>query len=364
MQQIVPIIKIVSMKCNLRCAYCYYREEDQSATKIINFKSLKELIRKTLDNFSGRVQFIWHGGEPLLVGIDFYREVLKLQQLYKKESHQIINALQTNATLLNERWVKFLKDNSFNIGVSCDGPEKYHDKCRRDKQNTGTFQRVFRGIKLLQAKGINPHVIMIVTKDKLNSPKEIYKFLYENNLSFHPKPCLEIDPKTNRLSAYSITPEEYTGFMIKIFDLWIETDNPNFKIRNLDNILTGLLGGKPNLCEFNGKCQKFLTVDYNGDIGHCDSFPLQKFRFGNILKDDWFSILKTDDYRLYLECIKFSRQDCKGCEWLIVCKGGCLRYSYTREENQWHKNIFCESRKKLFNHVAKKLKEIESLSNF
>jgi len=359
--KVIPIIKVVSTDCNLRCRYCYYHEEDQSKNRIMNLEILEELIKKTLDNFSGRISFIWHGGEPLLAGINFYRKVLELQRIYRKDCHKIINGIQTNATLLTKKWVNFLKDNSFEIGVSCDGPEHHHDAYRRDRQNNGTFQKVLKGIKLLQSEGIRPHAIMMVTKGKLNFSKEIYDFFYESNLPFHPKPCFEFEIGTgsNGLSDYSVTPEEYANFMMEIFNLWIKTDDPNFRIRNLNNILIGLLGGRPSLCEFNNQCQKFLTVDYNGDIGPCDSFPLREFNFGNILKDDWLSALESEDYRRYLECIELSREDCKNCKWSMVCKGGCLRYSYSKTEERWHKNAFCDSRKKLFTYISKKLEKMK-----
>jgi len=351
--QIIPIIKVTGTFCNLRCRYCYYHQENQGRKTIMTFETLERIIQEMLNNSTKTVHFIWHGGEPLLVGLNFYKQLLRFQKKHQK-GHSIVNKIQTNATLLTSQWVDFLEENSFNIGVSCDGPKEFHDAYRLSGNNGGSFDNVMRGIKLLQRKNVYPHAITVITKDKINHAKKIYDFFFNNNISFDPKPCYEVDSLTKKIADFSVTPNEYAEFMVEMFNFWIKTDNPKFKIRNLENILIGLLGGRPYLCEFNGECKKFLTININGDVGPCDSFPL-KIKFGNLLQESWPSILSGEGYAKYLDCINKARENCKKCEWSAVCKGGCLRYSYDSVKSRWTKNIFCQMKKRLFNHITKSL---------
>ncbi len=352
--RVIPIIKVVSHGCNLRCIYCYYSRENQSKIKIMSEEVLKDLISKTLSEVDGTKHFVWHGGEPLLAGIEFYKNTIKLQDYYKQKNQIISNGIQTNAFLITDVWAKFLKKHKFNIGVSCDGPKNYHDSNRIDVGGNGTFNRVFQGITILNQYGFNPMVISVITKSSLRGVKEIFDFFYENKISFHPKPCHEFN-SSGKLMKFSVTPLEYTRFLIELFELWFKQDNPVFQIRYFNNLIKAIIGGKPNLCEFCDYCHIFLTVDYNGDVGPCDSFPLHKLSFGNILRQNWKDILNSPAYHQYLDYIKENKSRCGQCKWRNTCQGGCLRY-FSDGSGQSFREESCEARKILFAYTEHKIK--------
>lgn len=355
---ILPIVKVVSEGCNMRCSYCYYRILDQSKINIMSEVTLEALIQKTINESDEKVVIVWHGGEPLLTGMSFYKLILAIEKKYLPENKQLVNGIQTNGVILNDRWARFFADNFFHVGVSCDGPQEFHDFNRKLIGGQDSFKQVYRGIKCLQNSGINPQIISVITKNSLQGVNDIFNFFRENNLSFHPKPCHEYNPETGELTEYSITPSEYSDFMIKIFDLWMNLDNSNFKIRNLFNIMIAFFGGKPNLCEFNGNCHQFLTVDFEGNVGVCDSFPKGHYHLGNILCQSWGEILSGYKYKKFIEDIAKSRKECFDCDWNHVCKGGCLRYSINKGNDKKVNQNFCQEKKRLFEHIKSHLNNI------
>lgn len=359
---LIPTIKVVSNNCNLACRYCYYEGKRKSNKVIMGKDILKSIIKSFLytDDTEDNIHFVWHGGEPLLAGIEFYEQVIKFQKKFNLYNKKINNGIQTNATLINENWVKFLIENKFNVGVSVDGPIDIHNANRITKNNKGSFKEVLNGLKILQKFEIYPNVIAVITKTALNEPENIFNFFIENNINnFHPKPCYELD-KNGNLMPFSITPDEFTDFLIKLFDLWMKTNNQNIIIRNLYHIMLGLMGGHPKLCEFDGRCQLFITIEYDGMISACDSFPIKKYYIGNIYNNSLKNILNSTGYKKFLEDIHKNKLECVNCEWWNICHGGCLRYSYSATTNKWQKNIFCHSKKRLFSYISERIKEIEN----
>ncbi|MCR4277299.1 MAG: SPASM domain-containing protein [Candidatus Roizmanbacteria bacterium] len=351
---VIPIVKVVSETCNLRCIYCYYRDGNQNKIQLMSLNVLTELIKKTVAEIKGKATFIWHGGEPLLAGRSFYQDILEIQSKYREDDYKVINGIQTNGIALDEKWASFFFESHFRVGVSCDGPKKYHDKNRLLINGLSSFDRVYNGICELKKFNLNPHIISVITRSSLKGAREIYEFFKSNQLSFHPKPCSE-NGCDGLSTEYSISPDEYTDFMIEIFDLWWKDDNPQIKIRNLFNILIGLRGGRPNLCESNGDCHLFLTIEPNGDVGPCDSFLTGKYLFGNIERQSWKEILSGPSYNKYLKDIENSRKFCSGCEWLSVCNGGCLRYSFDEGQDKWTENQFCKSKIRLFKYIRERV---------
>jgi len=355
------IIKHIGHRCNLDCEYCYYCEEDEKRNekKIMNHKILESLFLKSFKYYKDRIDFVWHGGEPLLAGRNFFQNMLRVQNKFtnKYPNIKVINGIQTNATLINDNWAELFAKYKFSVGVSCDGPEQFHNVCRVDKNGKGSFSNFLKGWEFLKKKKIKVGAICVVTKASVKYPEELCEFFYNQGfMHFHPKPCYEIID--GKLTESSITPGEYLEFMIKAFDWWIKKNDPKFEIRNLKEIVKVFIGGKANLCEFTGNCGLFLTVNYNGDIGPCDSFPAFRFNFGNIVDQSWEDIFQSAEYKNFLIKIKQSREKCFGCEWQKVCHGGCLRYSYNYTDDSWHHNVFCEAKKELFSYIKKRVDKL------
>jgi len=356
----VPTIKVVSSACNLRCCYCYYHKEDQVKISKINLKTLENIINKTVFFVNGqKIKFVWHGGEPLLAGIDLFKEILRIEKNIGA-SKKITNCVQTNATLITTKWANFFSENSFSVGISLDGPEYIHDAYRVFKNGDGSHKAVLMGLKNLQNAGIYPAAIGMITKKSLPHAKEIFDFFLDKKIkTFHLKPCYEIDPLTNQLADFSVTPLEYSDFMMDILDIWFKRNDPSICIRNLEQILKAQLGGTPNLCEVSGDCWLFPTVEFDGSVSACDSFPVRKYYFGNINRDSWENLLQSANSQMFLEDFTHNLTRCADCKWISICHGCCLRYAYSLENNTWHHNIFCEAKKRLFNYIETKIKAVK-----
>ncbi len=357
---IIPTIKVVSAFCNLRCSYCYYNQTDQSRRIIIRPDVLENLILKTIGFVSGNVvSFVWHGGEPLAAGIDLYEKILNIERA-SKSSKEISNQIQTNATLITQEWAGFLAENKFKVGISVDGPKGIHDANRVFASGRGSHDSVMRGLKNLNGAGIMPGAIALVTRSSLGREQEILSFFSDSGIKrFLLKPCFEINPATGRLSNFSVTPDEFVDFMTNIFEFWIRKDDPSIEIRNLSQPMLGMLGGRPSLCEFSGRCDLFPTIEYDGAVSACDSFPLRKYYFGNINEKSWDDLLSSAGANAFGADMRRNKEQCGGCRWLNICNGGCPRYSFSLEEDSWHKNVFCSSKLRLFDYIEKRINQIK-----
>jgi len=350
----------VSGQCNLDCKYCYRFHLNDPRTK-------KEMSLDTHENFAKQYismcehpSFNWQGGEATLVGVEFYKNAFELQRRYNTDNKNITNAIQTNGTLINKDWAKFFKAHNVIVGISIDGPEQMHNWYRYDFGGKGTFQGVMRGLKILQNYGMDCNVLVLLHNRNVSVPEKIFKFLLLNNIYFWQFiPCIDLDPKTNRLTSYSIEPKQYGTFICKLFDIWIDNDNPKIYIRIVDDLLHSYLGFSPQCCIFREDCN-IITMDYNGDIYPCDFFVRERWKLGNINSSTLKEILETTTLREFNSEVAKKRQDkCSDCQWYFTCHGACPRYYdfYNKGEN---KNLLCPAYQKIFNHffrIFDKVKE-------
>ncbi len=347
-RKMVPIIKIVSNACNMRCLYCYYHLEDQGEIKVMSEKVLTELIAKTLA-FSDLdpVQFIWHGGEPMLAGMDLYKRILSIEEGLQ-DGKKIENHIQTNATLISKEWAEFFAQNKFEVGISLDGPEEVQNSCRVFSNGQGSFRTVMIGLERLHDVNIYPSAIALVTRASLGQERKIFDFFANAGIKrFLLKPCYELSP-TGEPTKFSVSPREFSQFMIGILEVWLERDDPSISIRNLAQMMVGIVGGKPSLCEFSGKCWLCPKVEFDGIVGPCDSLSHQSYKFGNIADNTWEEIFQSKVFFQLLSGLQKSRSLCSGCEWLKNCHNHCPKYSYSEKNGAWVRNIFCDAKKEIF----------------
>jgi len=359
--RMVPTIKVVSAGCNMRCHYCYYRKCDQGKIRIMSDDVLRAVITKTVDfSESEPVVIIWHGGEPLLAGLEFYEKAVAIERevAHKKK---VENHIQTNGTLVSKKWADFFSQNDFRVGISIDGPPVVHNHNRVFRNGRGSYNATVRGLRYLQAAGLQPGVISLVSQISLGKEKEILQSMLDLGIKrILPKPCYEIDKKSGTLANYSVNPQSFTDFMVNLMNIWLEKDDPEISIRNLEQIILGLVGGSPSLCEFSGRCWLFPCVEFNGQVSACDSFPVRQYPYGNILHQTWEELFSSSGFKNFLSDIDQSRTGCKNCQWKRSCQGGCLRYSYSAETDQWHKNVFCQSKIQLFQIISDTIRKIET----
>lgn len=232
-----PILFPVSTSCNLRCLYCFHREGHTPISEdfLMSDAVLSRVISELLKVGPNRVRFIWHGGEPLLAGLEFYEKVVYFQEKYRGENQQIKNAIQTNGTLLTPEYIQFCKEHDFGVGVSIDGPEWLQNYQRPSASGKGTFQKVMDGINLLtDSRAKFGGILAVVTRNSLPHSKELYEFMRGNFQSFDFLPCFEIAQRTKKPISLSVDHIGFANFMIDIFDMWFEDDDPSIKIRTLN----------------------------------------------------------------------------------------------------------------------------------
>jgi uncharacterized protein len=351
MEQLNFIIKITT-NCTLECKYCSYMPfVKENSKSIMSFRTLEAIISQILDLPVHRITFIWHGGEPLIAGIGFFEKIVDLINENNNYNKKIRNNIQTNAMLINSGWIEFLKTNKFNIGFSIDGPQYLHDACRVFSSGKGSYSNVSNGIKLVQNSGMKTGCLAVITKNHIDKAEEMFAyFLRKKIYTYDLLPCLNYD--NYGIHGVSITPMEYAQFLVEYFNLWFKYDDPNIKIRVFENIIMGMLGGRVALCKFNGSCDKFLTINNNGDIYPCDKFlGWPEFKFGNILENGISNIIHEKKYKSFSKGISCLNSKCLSCKWLQICSGGCAYFRFMRNGGFSDVSYFCDAYKFIYSHI-------------
>jgi uncharacterized protein len=311
-------------RCNLECEYCVDRL--QSPERNFNVELIATIFNEIAeDPVIKSFQFIWHGGEPLLLGVEFFKKIIFLQKKFFEGKIKFTNLLQTNATLISEIWVEFFKIYNFHIGVSLDGPSQIHNKQRPIKGGMDSFNRCLRGIRHLKERGLHFGVLTVVTNNIMNFGAQqllnFYKAHGINNfglLSLHDLP--------NDYGQRIKYNRSYSDFMVSMLKLWLEEDDIKLTVREFDSKLDLFFGLPHRLCKDGGLCVgKYFGVEADGTVWHCDKFLNQNnFLLGNIFNCS-FADIKTSEklFKLAKQEIAI-RMQCAGCDWFHLCKGGCL----------------------------------------
>lgn len=349
---ISPIIKVTN-RCNLNCDYCINSNNSNKAD--IKEKTLKNCIDKLIC-FNGKekaTKFIWHGGESLILGLNFFKQIVELQKPLTNLSYKIINNVQSNGTLLNEKIADYFLEHNFRIGFSLDGTEECHNKYRKYLDGRGSFNKTYSAIKLAKSKGIGSGAILVLSKQNLERLEEIYIFFQDEQINLKVSPLIK-SGKAKENNSISLSSEEYGKAMIKLFDIWHNDSQSKIKVDPLDSIVRGFITGNIKECTYSPDCQKsFVGIDSNGDLYPCGRFAGHpEFKYGNINEDlDFSSLSKLKDFDKRKEKLIH----CSECDIKDYCNGGCAFESYINEGNIFCKTFFCESNKLLFHHIRKTL---------
>lgn len=359
----VPVVKPVGGKCNLLCSYCYFKQKEGGIeiAKRMNTKILQSLIKLVCNNSQSTVEFIWHGGEPLLAGRDFYRQVVELQSKYANKGQKVYNSVQTNGLLIDWEWIDFFQNNNFSVGLSLDGPQYLHDQTRHHKERKGSFSQVLKALKLTQEAKILSNVICCVSSINRQYPEEIFDFFISEGIKHFKLLQVQGRDKTGQLLPYSVNGEHYADFLIKIFDKWIEKDDPEIEIREIKSIVNLLLGGEYRECIFAGECYKYFTVYPDGMIYGCDSLPkVETLCFGHV-SGGIEMIKQSSQYQRFRQRTEELQKKCIPCEWYQLCRGGCLQDWWPDIFNPATQNLFCRGFKKIFSHIHERLQAYDML---
>ncbi len=311
--------------------------------------------------------FGWQGGEPTLMGLDFFRKVIDLQKKHGRKGAVVANGLQTNATLINEDLASHLGNYKFLLGVSLDGPEHIHNHYRITVDGKGSHGRVVRAINRLQRHRVEYNILTLVSTANVNSPAEIYRYLVDRGEHYHQYiPCVEFDEQGQPL-PYTITGEQWGEFLWGVFSEWIKEDALRVSIRHFDSILTLVVDGYANVCSLDTNCCQYFVVEHNGDIYPCDFFVRKDLSLGNIMSSSWEEILDSTIYREFGKMKSQWNEQCRNCSFLKYCAGDCQKQRYYGSEDPRTLSWLCDGWKSFyerslseFQRLAQKVKQLRS----
>ena len=374
------MIKPVGSLCNLDCDYCYYLgKADLYGGR--QPKMSDELLERYISQYIEAVQvptvtFCWHGGEPLLAGIDFYEKAVALQNRYRGNK-QIENSLQTNGLLINPDWCDFFRQNNFLIGLSLDGPKEIHDAYRHDRGGQPTFDRVMRGLEMMATSGVEYNTLSTINDRCAGQGKRVYQFMRSISKYMQFLPVVEhtlttpsgraaiVPPGTEGAKAapWSITPKAFGKFMCDVFDEWVIGDVGERFVQLFDITLAQWYGVQPSLCAFCPTCGDGLVVEHNGDVYMCDHFVYPEYKLGNIGTEHLSDLQRKPElFRFGIEKRNSLPSDCRKCEYLFACRGECPKHRFaTTRRGEKGLNALCEGYKHFFEYTAPYMQQMRHL---
>ena len=354
--------------CNLGCQYCYYLRKEQLYTDgglCMDDNMLESFTRQYIGAQEvPEVTFSWQGGEPTLMGLDFFRRAVQLQQQYQQPGLSISNTLQTNGTMLNDEWCHFFREHNFLIGISIDGPIHLHDVYRVDRGNQPTFERVVSGLELLKKHNVEFNTLTCVHTANADHPLEVYRFLRDKVQSRFMQfiPVVMRDNENGfqqgeTVTEHSVDGKQYGDFLNGIFDEWVRRDIGMVFVQTFDAALASWVGQAPGVCVFNETCGTAMVLEHNGDLYSCDHFVEPDYLLGNIAETELTALVGvTKQMQFGLAKRDSLPEYCHTCQVRFACNGGCpknrIRYTPDGESGL---NYLCEGYQTFFSHVAPKM---------
>lgn len=343
--------------CNLDCTYCYYLDKEKlypgSSFRMAD-EVLEAFTRQYIASQQGpEIVFGWQGGEPTLMGLDFFRTALALQRKYARPGVTISNTLQTNGTRLDDEWCRFFADNGFLIGLSIDGPEDVHDAYRVDKGGKPTFAAVMSGLHLLKKHGVDFNVLTTVHAANAPQPLDVYRFLRDEVGTEFVQFIPIVEHEGGAASRESVSSGAYGEFLCAIFDEWVRHDVGRVFVQIFDVALAAWATGHPGLCIFEKSCGTALAMEHNGDVYSCDHYVKPAYRLGNVTKTSLPVLVDSDDQRAFGAAKRMSLpKQCRTCEVRFACNGGCPKNRFiSTADGEPGLNYLCEGYLRFFTHV-------------
>lgn len=363
MKPFTLLIKPSGSDCNIDCAYCFYKGrsgEVGRGKQRMSEEVVERLVKDYMELGFGVSGFAWQGGEPTLMGADFFAKAIELQKKYGRAGRQVSNKMQTNGVLLDERWCRFLRENNFLLGISIDGPKEFHDRYRLDYSGAGTFERVMRGIENCKKHEVEFSALIVLNNVNVEQPERLFDFVVENDLTYLQfVPCVEQDAETGGPTEFSITPQQYGDFLCRLFDLWLEYGPEKLNIRDFDSLVTYYVMGEATMCTYSKQCAGFVVIEHNGDAYCCEFFVEPERRIGNILEMPLAELAGSSEKRTFARDKQKLCNRCLLCSHLDICRGGCvkdrLRIAGAGPDQP---SYFCEAYKQFFDYAKPKLMQI------
>jgi uncharacterized protein len=345
------LVKPAANACNLACDYCFYRREVYHNKTLMSPETAEALISRALATGADRVVFTWQGGEPTLMGLDFYERAVNLQHRLAGPGQMVVNTLQTNGLLIDEAWCRFLHDENWLVGLSLDGPAQVHDVYRRGPGGRGSFERVMAAARLMQARGVQFNVLAMLTDQSVTRPESIYGFFRDEKFS-HLQfiPCFEGEGPV----SCAVNGDEVGDFYCRLFDAWLADGFPQVSIRFFEDILIYFFDRVRASCRWLESCDSYLVVEHNGDVYPCDFFVQPEWLLGNLKTDDWDSIVHSPRRREFAARKSHLPAECLDCLIRPFCQGDCPRYRRGPDGER----VYCSALKRLVEHMEPSLPRI------
>lgn len=367
------MLKPAGAHCNLACKYCYYLEKNNlyqnSHRHLMSDEMLEQFTREYIEaQTMPQVLFTWHGGEPLMRSIDFYKKALALQKKYA-HGKQIDNVIQTNGTLLTDEWCEFFAKNHWLVGISIDGPQEYHDHYRVTPAGKPSWEKVMQGIQLLKKHHVEWNAMAVVNAYNAEHPLEFYHFFRDNGCQY-----LQFTPIVERLTEHedgrtlasladnreipladaSVTPEQWGNFLCTIFDDWVRHDVGKTFVEIFDCTLANWMGVLPGICAYSKECGHAGVMEHNGDVYSCDHFVFSEYKLGNIREQSLIDMLYGEKQQAFsrLKHTSLPRQ-CKECDMEFACHGECPKNRFEKDKyGEPGLNYLCQGYYQYYSHVA------------
>lgn len=354
----INVIVKPTNECNLACEYCYVdrnceNKKMDSRTLELSIKDVMALPDKS------NIRWIWHGGEPTLMGKGFYEEVVSLQKTYQR-NQRIKNSIQTNATLIDDDSLDFFVKNDFSVSTSLDGPEEIHNFTRVYPDGRGSFKDAWAGIQLIRERAkrernrsIGGGVTCVLSSKNISRLDEIYSFFLENDIPININPIVNIGNVSDGINKLEIGDAEYGIALTKLFDRWFYEKKIGIEVKPLSSILESFISNKPKVCHFDRSCRdQFISIDVNGDVYPCGRFNgVTQYWLGNIHEENLLNILNSTKHVHMKQNSLDAVGSCNTCEYINLCNSGCMHNAYMRNKRNTQRDYYCPSYKILFSHI-------------
>jgi len=357
------LIKPTSADCNLRCEYCFYLDRSALYPETKRHRMSDTVLDRMISSYMATAQpayyFGWQGGEPTLMGVEFFRRVTEYQQKYGRRGAVVSNGLQTNATLIDDEMAAHFSKYRFLVGVSIDGPAQMHDRFRVNPAGRGSHADVLKGIDCLKRHNVEFNALVLVSSANVNRAKEVYHYLCDLGMYYHQYiPCVEFDNNGHPLT-FTISAKQWGDFLCDVFAEWIRRDARRVSIRWFDSVISYLVDGSYTVCQMGQNCCQYFLVEHNGDIYPCDFFVQPELRLGNIRNTSWQELLQSQVYLDFGGQKMQWPRECDTCGYLAYCSGGCLKHRlFHGKRHSRQLSWLCRGYKQFYQHALPELKTL------
>lgn len=366
MNDLTILIKPASGLCNLQCKYCFYNDVMNNRNihdyGLMEDATAEELIRKAFLESPITISFIFQGGEPTLIGLEFYKFFVKTVNSMNTSNITVNYSIQTNGVLIDSNYAKFFKKNNFLVGVSLDGNKYVHDCNRLSAKDTGSFDQVVDGINNLKKMNVDFNLLTVVTQLTVDNIEVIYEFLSNLGTQYLQFiPCF--DTFDSKESGSTLSSDNYLKFLKKVFDIWYD-DIKNDKlvsIRYFDDIISIMMDFGPSSCSLSGQCIPYVTVEADGSVYPCDFYVLDEFKLGNIFDSLISEMLLSNSARNFNNLSVINNDDCQKCKYFKLCKGGCRRNKDNQNSPGKSKTRYCDAYYKFLEYSIDRFQEVTRL---